>query len=150
MSGAALRYDLSAAERIRQKVERIAGLDRRKLLDVIGAEVEGQVRRRIESEKAGPDGVPWPLWSERYRATRHGGHSLLEGAGYGGGLLGSIDHQVDEDSVEVGTSLLYGATHQFGDDDRNIPARPYLGLSGGNEDDLLAVVEDWLDRVVLQ
>ena len=30
---------------------------------------------------------------------------------------------------EAGTNLVYAATHQFGDPERIIPARPFLGVS---------------------
>ena len=31
--------------------------------------------------------------------------------------------------ARLGAYVLQGATHQFGDEDRGIPARPFLGLS---------------------
>jgi len=47
--------------------------------------------------------------------------------------------------VEIGTPLVYGATHQFGDDDRNIPARPFLGLSDADRDEIEALAVDHLE-----
>lgn len=45
-----------------------------------------------------------------------------------GDLRRSIGHEVHPTELEavVGTNLIYGATHEFGDPGRNIPARPYL------------------------
>jgi phage virion morphogenesis protein len=148
VSGVALHYDLATAnERLLAHIDRIAGLDRRRLLDTIGVEVESQVRARIEQEKAGPDGTPWPKWSARYAKTRHGGHSLLEGEG---DLLGSINAYIylDGSAVEIGSNLIYAATHQYGDAERNIDPRPYLGLSADNEAELQSVVETFLAGVL--
>jgi len=141
MTGAALHYDLSGVDRLRERVGGLARKDRARLLDMIGAAVESQTRRRIEEDKAGPDGTPWPAWSARYAATRHGGQSLLEGEG---DLMDSLDYVASDDEVEVGSNLIYAAVHQFGsedDSDQNIPARPYLGLSADDEAELEETIE---------
>lgn len=117
------------------------------LLDALGAEIETQTRRRIREEKTGSDGEEWAPWSERYAARREGrGGSLLLRDGH---LDDSIQHFVrhGSDEVVVGSTMVYAATHQFGDPDRGIPARPFLGFSPANEDDLEAVLDDWMDRV---
>lgn len=175
----ALNYNLGAIPRLQARIGLLADLDRRGLLDVVGAEVESQTKRRIETEKSSPDGIPWADWSPGYAETRHGGHSALEGEGH---LLGSIDHQVVGDSVEIGSNLVYAAVHQGGSGSepvkvpahkrlitqvfgrklsmgvwasvdtysfiQNIPARPYLGLSGDNEADIEALVDNFIDGVL--
>lgn len=148
MSGAGLQYDFSAIEQLQRRIDEIAGFDRRHLLDIAGATVESQTRRRITEDKESPDGTRWPAWSERYAKTRHAGHSLLEGEG---DLVDSIGYVVyfDGSAVEVGSNLVYFATHNFGDEDRNIPARESLGLSHDDEEELDAVIDDFF-REVLQ
>lgn len=142
----ALQYDLAAIEAINRRIEQLASFDRRQLLDVVGATVESQTRRRIEKDKRGPDGTPWSQWSERYAQTRHSGHRLLEGEG---SLLDSLQYAVESDSaVEIGSNLIYAATHQMGDDRRNIPARPYLGLSDDDEAELEQVVDNFMRGVM--
>lgn len=37
--------------------------------------------------------------------------------------------KTDKKSITIGTNMVYAATHQFGDPDRNIPARPWIGFS---------------------
>lgn len=112
------------------------------LLDALGAEVASRTQRRIREEKAGPDGEPWPDWSPRYAATRSGGQSLLMSEG---DLDDSIQHFLSgPETVVIGSPLAYAATHQFGDESRGIPARPFLGHSAGNDRDLDAVIEAWL------
>lgn len=109
------------------------------VLHGVGAEIESQVRRRIDEDKTAPDGSDWPEWSENYRKTRDGQHSLLVGEGE---LLDSIQYGISGPSVDVGSNLVYAATHQFGDPGRNIPPRAFLGLSVDNERDLMDLVED--------
>ncbi|EGJ49047.1 phage virion morphogenesis protein [Desulfocurvibacter africanus] len=145
-----LQVDLSGVDRLAKRLERLRHLDTRTLLDEVGAAVESQTRRRITDEKEGPDGTPWPAWSPGYAETRHAGHSLLVGEG---DLGDSVTYAVGlgGDFVEAGTNLIYGAIHQFGGQAgrkraATIPARPYLGLSEGNESELASLVDDWADR----
>lgn len=56
--------------------------------------------------------------------------------------------QADKDSLRIGTPLVYGATHQFGDPRRSIPARPFLGLSTDDKTELVAILNDWLTRAI--
>ncbi len=136
--------------RLAERLERLADMELGELLDLVGSEVESQTRRRIESEKSDPiTGDEWAEWSDDYKPTRHSGHSLLEGEG---DLLESITFEVDNDAVVVGTNLIYGAIHQFGGEEVDIPieARPYLGLSEENEDDILAIVDQWIDDQLLE
>lgn len=121
------------------------------LLEDVGAEVASQTQRRIAEEQTDPDGAPWKPWSKRYARTRHAGQQILFARG---DLAQSIQHEVDGDEVAVGTPLVYGRTHQLGDEGtdrrgrkRNIPARAYLGLSTANLRELDAVIQDaWKAR----
>ena len=113
------------------------------LLDSLGAEIATQTQRRIREEKTGPDGRDWPDWSARYAKRRRGrgGSKLFRE----GDLDDSIQHFLrDAGEVVVGSSLVYAATHQFGDPGRGIPARPFLGFSPENERDLEEIIEDWV------
>ena len=128
------------------------------LLDSAGELIADQTRRRLASEKRSPDGKAW-------RPNRQG-TSILFRAGH---LAGSIVSQVHGSEVRVGSNLVYAAIHQFGGritprDARalhfrvgkkevfaravTIPARPWLGLSADNRDDLESVIEDWLEEVL--
>ena len=146
MSGAGLTYDFRGLEALQQRINKLAKGDRKKLLDVIGATVESQTRRRIQEEKESPEGDAWPAWSDNYAARRPEGASLLMSTDH---LLDSITFlKEDKNSVAVGSNIIYAATHQFGDEDRNIPARPYLGVSDDNEKDLIRDVDDYLDGLI--
>ena len=130
-------------ERLARLPERVRG-SLPDLLEEIGATVVSQTQRRIAEERRSPEGDPWPEWSPRYAPTRHGGQALLVAEGH---LAESVQHTVLGHSVEVGSNLVYAATHQFGSEDGTIPARPWLGLSAENEQELDHVIEDWLRTV---
>ena len=144
MSGAGVQVNLAADPRILARLERLAELDLGPLLEGIGGEVEGQTRRRIEKQEGAPDGTAWPEWSPAYHKTRHSGHQVLESFGH---LRDSLTHEVRGDSVLVGSPLVYAATHQFGDPARGIPQREFLGLSGQDYDEVVGMVEDYLEDI---
>ncbi|MCY1286890.1 phage virion morphogenesis protein [compost metagenome] len=142
MTGAAVRVDLFNDPRLAGRLDRLAQLDVEQLLDGIGAEVESQTRRRIQVDKASPANEPWSDWSAEYATTRHSGQSLLQGEGH---LANSITYNVDGNAVLVGSPLIYAATHQFGDADRGIDQREFLGLEGQDYDDVVGLIEDYLE-----
>lgn len=57
-----------------------------------------------------------------------------------------LRYQVSEGgtALDLGTDRVYGDTHQFGDPDRNIPARPFLGLSDQDKAEVLEIIHDHL------
>lgn len=144
MSGAVVRAELWADPRLAGRLDRLAQLDTGPLLDAIGAEVETQTRRRISVDKASPAGVPWPDWSAEYAQTRHSGQALLQSNGH---LLSSITHNIDGNAVLVGSPLVYAASHQFGDPDRGIPQREFLGLEGQDHDAVVTLIENYLEEL---
>ncbi len=145
MAGVQVRIDTRDIARLQARLDKLGRVDDADLLDAIGATVESQTRRRIADEKTSPDGERWPDWSSKYAKRRHGGHSLLVGEA---NLLDSVHYVVGSGEVEIGSNLIYFATHQFGDDDRNIPARPPLGISADDEPELQEMIGDWLDEVL--
>ncbi|WP_374981161.1 phage virion morphogenesis protein [Pseudomonas solani] len=144
MTGAAVRLNLAADPRVARYLDRLAQFDLEPLLEGLGAEVESQTRRRIQNDKASPSGEPWEGWSDAYDETRHSGQSLLQSMGP---LLNSISYQVQGDSVLVGSPLIYAATHNFGNPDRGIPQREFLGVEGQDFEDLVGITEDYLEAM---
>lgn len=144
MTGAAISVNLLEDRRLARRMDRLAELDTFVLLEGIGAEVVSQTQRRIAVDKASPKGEAWPEWSAEYAETRHSGQSLLQGENH---LLNSMTFQIIGDSVLVGSPLVYAATHQYGDKDRGIPQREFLGLEGADLDDVIGMVEDYLEEM---
>jgi phage virion morphogenesis protein len=143
---AGLTYDFRGFTALQARMNRLGRVKKREILDIIGAQVESQTRRRIQDEKDSPAVVAWPAWSDRYAKRRPAGKSLLMNEDR---LLDTLTYlMVDQDSVEVGSNMIYAATHQFGDPERNIPARAFLGISPANEHELVRELDKYIDRVV--
>lgn len=139
-------------------IDRIGDAPRSQLMDGIGRLVQGQMRRRIESEKTSPDGEAWkPNWK---------GSSILYDSG---ALADSIDYASSENSVEVGSGLVYARIHNDGgkivakDADAlsfmmgnkfvqvksvTMPRRQFAGLSADNESEILDTTRQWLARLL--
>ena len=110
-------------------------------MDEIGVMLVSSVTHRFETG-VGPDGRPW---IPSARALSEGGQTLV----MRGHLRDSQTHVAGPRSVEVGTNLVYGAVHQFGGRagrglSVTLPARPYLGLDGDDEAEILDIINDWI------
>jgi len=92
--------------------------------------------------QAGPDGAPWAPLSPGYAKRKKRNRSLI--LVLNGYLADFQAPQVAAESVSVGTDLPYGAAHQFGRPDINLPARPFLGLDAADEREILAILADHL------
>ena len=135
--------------RLARHVTEAAEADLYPMLDAIGQTIEDNARRRIFESKREPNGKRWKPWSERYAKTRKSHHSLLQDTG---ALADSLTHTVDGKEVVVGSNLVYAATHQWGDEERKIPARPYLSGEGfedeSEREELRDVLREFLGSVL--
>lgn len=150
MAGAALKYDLSGIDRINKYMDKLASMDTEQLMDDIGVRLVSFTEDRLRDQKESPDGEVWPAWSPDYAETREPHQSLLQtGTGDGAMLESSFTHEViDGDTVLVGTNVIYAATHQFGDDSRGIPARPFLGIGDEDENEIESIVDNYLEGLI--
>ena len=105
-----------------------AGTDLTPLMRRIAGHLADATEQAFENE-ATPDGKPWEhraastLASSKYRDRQP--EKILQFSGH---LVRSILADWSETEAIVGTNAIYAATHQFGDSQRNIPARPFLGV----------------------
>ena len=148
MSGVGIQWAIADFEALQRRIDAMAHLDTRELMDSIGTEVATQTKRRISDEKTSPSGEAWAAWSDRYAATRGDGQSLLQSENH---LLDSITHLVElaGKEVDVGSNMVYAAIQNFGGAEvgkPELPAREYVGLSAENRMDVMMVASDWLDR----
>lgn len=149
MAGVVITQSATGLQALAARLNALAQADLGEALAQIGTVVESQTRRRLADEKEAPDGSAWePLtaaWQQRKAQKSSGG--LLE---YEGKLIDSIASEVSGDTVEIGSHLIYAAIHQMGGEPvgKPIPARPYLGLSGDNENELREVISAWLDQLM--
>lgn len=145
MPGTAIEVDLKQLGFVISQVQRarLDLLDTDPLTNGIAALLENQTKRRIADEKEAPDGTAWAEWSPDYAATREPHHSLLIDTQ---NLLDSIAGQSSDGAATVGTDLVYGPAHQYGTD--RIPARPFLGLSKDNADEINEAIKAWLEELL--
>ena len=144
---AQLHIDLAGLQALSHRLNQLAITGRDGLLEIVGAELESQTRRRISDEKSAPDGTPWPELNSRYEAQKaqRSSGGLLE---FDGNLVDSIRYEVSGDEVTVGTDLVYAAPHQFGSFKQGIEPREFLGLSPDNEQELALEVDAYLDSLI--
>ncbi len=136
--------------------------DPRPLWDELAGALETSTDQRFEHER-GPDGTPW---TQSLRAKLHDGKTLTDH----GILRDSVTRNVGPDFLEVGSNLIYARIHQMGGvirpvnakvlsftladgthvlaDQVVMPARPYLGLSADDRDEIGEIVVAWIDRVL--
>lgn len=102
-------------------------------------------------------------WKSSIRAASEGGQTLVQTAQ----LRNSIRSDADKSGAAVGTNVKHAATHQFGDKRTiraksnkglrfkvgghwvtknnvkvNIPARPFLGISKEDEEEIRGILQD--------
>lgn len=133
------------------------GEDLTPAMDEIGSMLVTSTQMRFEQGED-PDGAPWP---PSLRAIIEGGQTLIDS----GRLRDSITHQAGPDHVDVGSNVIYAAIHQLGGRVEakskpflvfelggrtiftkavNIPARPYLGVSEGDRQEIVEILRDHL------
>jgi len=154
-----LRVDVSQLTRAGRAVNALLarGENMRPVMEDIAAHLEESTRERFETQRA-PDGTPW---MPSGRALRQAGTTLTRD----GHLNDDITRRVTGRRIDVGTNMIYAATHQFGATIRpktakalafrigsdfimtqkvEIPARPFLGISAADEDAIGDLVNDYL------
>lgn len=144
MAGSAMHldvhYDDRRIMRVLQRLQDVAG-DMAPALQDIGEHLMVSHDQRFRAQ-VGPDGRAWDSLSERYRARKKRNKNkilILDTH-----LSGLLHYQIEGQALRFGTALIYGATHQFGDARRNIPARPFLGISTTDEAVILDILQDHL------
>lgn len=124
-------------KRAERTLRELARGDTSELMEAIGEVLVSSTVQRFR-QQAGPDGEPWkPL----KRPRKRGGSKILIDRGI---LRSFIQALTTEDTVEVGTNLIYAATHQFGDARRGIPARPFLGITDEDQAEIRDLVTAYL------
>lgn len=109
----------------------------------IGEAMLNVTRERFNTQTA-PDGTPWKPLSPAYALVKK--QNVAQILTLYGRLRGTLTYQAGPKEVRIGTPLVYGATHQFGRG--AIPARPFLGLSQSDEQELLDILNDHLSRAL--
>lgn len=145
-----------------RKIRSFSELDRKKINASLGAAMRSSTLKRFKRSQ-GPDGRKWKT---SIRAATEDGKTLIDS----GQLRSSIRTRSDASGFAVGTNAKHAATHQFGEKGRTIraknkkvlrfrvdgqwiskkkvritiPARPFLGLSDDDMEEIQATVEDFI------
>lgn len=152
----ALAVKITGFDSVEAVLLRLNPLDSGTLLEGLARLIQQQTRKRIETEKTAPDGSAW-------QANKAGTPTLYKS----GTLSRSIDYAVQGESVMVGSGLIYSGVHQEGKTivpksarrlvfqignaliyamQVVIPARPYLGISAENAQNIIETTVDFVRR----
>ncbi len=148
MAGARIELDVNtdtAAAALDFVSARLSPEGRKLLLSDIGEYLLRSTRDR-GVDQVDPDGNRWralePSYA-RWKKKKRPGVPILK---FDNHMLGDqLSWQLDGDAaVLVGTNAIYGAIHQFGSRDphRGIPARPWLGISDQDADEIVQLTQD--------
>ncbi len=146
MAGIRLKFSINdqAIQRALKKLERAGGQMEPAFRD-IGEALLNSTRERFATQQA-PDGSPWaPLSPKTRRRKRRNKNKILT---LEGDLKDLLRYQASDDQVELGSDRIYAAPQQLGDIKRNIPARPFLGLSNDDQTEVLEIIQDHLNRAL--
>lgn len=150
--------------RLLKKIKSFAEVDKKKINATIGSAMRSSTLDRFKRSKD-PEGKKWKT---SIRAASEGGKTLIKTAQ----LRNSIHTKSDTSGFAIGTNLKYAATHQFGEQGRtirakkakalrfqmggqwvskkkvkvNIPARPFLGLSDEDMQEIKGTIEDFIAK----
>ncbi|PYG86733.1 phage virion morphogenesis protein [Ruminiclostridium sufflavum DSM 19573] len=151
--------------RLIKRLRQLKDIDKKGINATIAQAVRGSTVQRFKTEKS-PDGKKW---KKSIRAEQEGGVTLVQSAE----LKKSIRYRTDASGFVVGTNKIYAATHQLGAKNRritiraktskglvfqmegrwirkkqvtvriNIPARPFLGLSDEDMEEIKGTINDY-------
>ena len=147
-----------------RRIRYFSEIDRRSINAALAEVVRDSTLERFRQGKE-PEGR---RWKTSIRAANEGGRTLIQSAQ----LRNSIHARSDASGFAVGTNVKHAATHQFGEPGRTIrarrkkalrfrinehwvskkqvriqiPARPFLGLSDEDMQEIKNTVEDFIAR----
>lgn len=147
-----------------RKIRSFSEIDKRSVNAALAEVVRESTLERFKQSRD-PEGK---RWKTSIRAASEGGKTLIQSAQ----LRNSINARSDASGFAVGTNVKHAATHQFGEPGRTIrarrkkslrfqvggqwvskkqvririPARPFLGLSDGDMQEIKGTVEDFIAR----
>lgn len=139
MAGTHFSLTASGFDALRQRVQVMAGLDTSALMPQLGEYLLASTQERFTSQ-TGPDGNVWQALQPRaLKRKKYNKDKVLTLHGF---LRKNLRYQIlDKTTVQIGSHLEYAATHQYGR--AAISARPFLGLSSQDHQEIRAIIQDW-------
>jgi phage virion morphogenesis protein len=161
MAGAQIKVDDKAVLAALRKLVEVAGNPEPALKNV-GEYMRVETIGNIEAERS-PDGSAFKALNPLYAQTKKG-PGILRGES---GDLARIVYQLGGGEVAIGSNSEHAAIHQFGGVIKpksasalvfemggqlfkvksvTIPARPYLGVSAENAEEIIAIFQDYIEE----
>ena len=120
-------------------------------LDAIGQEMESRVSARFGTE-SDPGGAPWAPWmpSTVKSYPKDGNRRILDRTS---DMLGSLNHQVSGDAVEIGFGQPYAVFHEFGTGKMKrrglLTTDPVAGTLGdGDQESILDILNQYIQGAI--
>ena len=151
-------------QRLMKRLGRIAGVDKAGINNTIAEGLRTSTIERFQAEKSPEE----KKWKQSIRAREEGGKTLTKSSA----LRSSIRSEASADGLAIGTNDIRAATHQFGDTriikakrkkalrfringrwvskkevKVTIPARPFLGVSEEDEEEIKKLLGKALEEV---
>lgn len=121
--------------------------DLNRLEKSIGLEMAEIARDHIEEHKT-PEGQQMKPWSEKYeKRVRDSGDRRDILMGPERRLHHSISYMITNEGIYYGSNMVYAAVHQWGWKEKNVPARPYLGMGPEEKQGIEDILEDFTVRL---
>ena len=142
MAGSFISVDVTGQDSIQRELNRLLekGTQLEPALREIGEYLIESTQVRF-TQMQSPEGVPWQALSKKTLAKKKRPDRILTESGT---LADTLTYQLNHNQLMFGTNLEYGATHQFGRDEANIPARPYIGINREDQTEILEILRHHL------
>lgn len=113
----------------------------------IGEHLIESTQQRMRDEVS-PDGTPFAPLKQSTLDRKAANNQVLKILRADGYLADTLNYQVGKNQLQFGSPQEYAASHQFGRDSANIPARPFLGISSDDETEILAILRGHLKEAL--
>ena len=138
MAGTHFSLTTTGLDPLRQRLQVMAELDTASLMPRLGEYLLASTQERFNTETT-PNGTAWQALQPRtLKRKKYNKNKVLTQRGF---LRKNLRYQIlEKTTVQVGSHLEYAATHQYGR--AGIPARPFLGLSTRDHQEIRAIIQD--------
>ncbi len=144
MAGSFISIDVRGQAQIAKALNRLLkqGSDLAPAFRDIGEYWLESTQQRFVDMQA-PDGTPWESLAPETLTRKTRTDKILTESGT---LADTLNYQLGNNQLMLGSNLEYAATHQFGRDEAGIPARPFLGVAPFEQIEILDILRDHLDN----
>lgn len=145
MAGSFVSVNVIGAETITNALNKLLsqGSDLSPAFRDIGEHLLESTQQRM-SQEVTPSGEAWePLSPNTVKKKALSSQSGKILRGYGT-LADTLNYQLSNNQLMFGSNMEYAATHQFGREEANIPAREFLGISSEDESEILDILRSHL------